>query len=855
MRFSGTITAVVGAMLVGATVANFPSPSPNGPSPDGPSPDGPGPELFSLEKRSSLGPGPSPGHSFSGPGPKVVASGLSSGPSSPNSDHTLEVRSDASSPSSPSPAGPGPKGFSPGPGPSPDSDHTLEVRSDASSPSPNGPASENHPHPHLHPHPDGSDDHPLEVRSVAMSPSPAGPASENNPNPHSSDSEHQLFARDNKDNGGRSLLVPFDQQPHEYQKFVRSKKPIDEHSPYQIGTYGQEYDTQEKVWHAQVIRQRDFDYAVINQQKEGLARIAEWEKLSQQERDLKDLTTAKEVIERSSAATVKKTEEKMALLELDMEAAKVAKAKERAELDDKVVKADDMNAAKSAKKSGDLPAATTTKLAKRSGPVETPAAPPVDEEKAKVEAERALADKLAADKASADNLKKEAEAKLAAEKEEAKKAEQAAADKLATEKDAAKVEKQKIDDKLAEQKNDDKTDPEKLSAAKIEKQKADEKLAEEKTAAEEAKKAAEAQLAAQKKETKKEEKDAATKLKEEKEAAEKEEKAEKLKGHFDPSKHGVERIAKPKSCSCFEVFSHVLGYETKTSGPLDKFRLDFWALRNRKCIQYCTHPFSKSEFNSYRDTVEGKVAMLEKLPKLLSTAAGMSSGSHEKREEHATPHGAVTTAEEFRRLRADIDEVRAVQANITAATAPKDVVPDDTDISKPHEVSVTHAWTAKLLAKGMPTLFKIKGDNGKDGKDGKKITDPKAAYNELHAAYNLWLVEFKTSLKKQRDAVKDDPEALAQLDKQAVKKLEDAENHFIKASEEAAAAVVVDMREEAFKGPTDKAKADVKGGAYKAVLGKAKSAGAASDVVDGVAAAGKAPVHLENAGTGIIPPA
>jgi len=609
--------------------------------------------------------------------------------------------------------------------------------------------------------------------------------------------------------------------------------------------------------------------------KDGLAKIEEWNKLTQAERDLKDLASAKEVIERDGAARVKKTEEKMAVLEKDIETAQLARDKERAELDDKVKTMKDKEAAKSAQKSGDSPAGPSP-VDKRSGSTDTPAAPPVDkdaEEKAKVEAERKLA-KLAADKATADNIKKEAEAKLAAEKEEVKKAEQAAADRLAAEKEAAKSEKQKIDDKLAEQKEDDKADPEKLSAdketAKIEKQKADEKLAEEKIAAEEAKKTAEAQLAAEKKEAKKEEKDAATKLKEEKEAAEKEEKAEKLKGHFDSNKHGVERVAKPKGCSCFEVFSRALGFETKTSGPLDKFRLEFWAVRNRKCIAYCTHPFSGSEFASYRDSMKGKLAVPEKLPEHLYIEAGMSSSSHEKREENATPHGAVTTAEEFRRLRADIDEVREVQANITDSPAEKAESKDEAPAPQEHDVKSTGT---KLLSAIFPSAFpKAPKAPKANGKDSKAVTDPKAAYNEIHAAYNLWLVEFKNSLKNQRSAFKGDRKALAQLEQQAVKVLEDAEKNFVKASEEAAAAAAVDMRKEAFKELTDKAKAKtfkeltdkVKAkadpkpaqvGLVKVMVAKEKSAAAADNALEGVAAAGKAPIHLENAGTGIIPPA
>jgi hypothetical protein len=592
--------------------------------------------------------------------------------------------------------------------------------------------------------------------------------------------------------------------------------------------------------------------------KDGLAKIDEWNKLTQAERDLKDLASAKEVIERDGAARVKKTEEKMAVLEKDIETAQLARDKERAELDDKVKTMKDKEAAKSAQKSGDSPAGPSP-VDKRSGSTDTPAAPPVDkdaEEKAKVEAERKLAEKLAADKATADNIKKEAEAKLAAEKEEVKKAEQAAADKLAAEKEAAKSEKQKIDDKLAEQKEDDKADPEKLSAdketAKIEKQKADEKLAEEKTAAEEAKKTAEAQLAAEKKEAKKEEKD----------AAEKEEKAEKLKGHFDSNKHGVERVAKPKDCSCFEVFSRALGFETKTSGPLDKFRLEFWAVRNRKCIAYCTHPFSGSEFASYRDSMKGKLAVPEKLPEHLYIEAGMSSSSHEKREENATPHGAVTTAEEFRRLRADIDEVREVQANITDSApekAEKAESKDEAPALQEHDVKSTGT---KLLSAIFPSAFpKAPKAPKANGKDGKAVTDPKAAYNELHAAYNLWLVEFKNSLKNQRAAFKGDRKALAQLEKQAVKVLEDAEKNFVKASEEAAAAAALDMRKEAFKELTDKAKAKT----FKELTGKVKAKADPKPAQVGVvkvmvakeksAAAGKAPIHLENAGTGIIPPA
>jgi hypothetical protein len=609
--------------------------------------------------------------------------------------------------------------------------------------------------------------------------------------------------------------------------------------------------TLNKVAQVQNDRQKEFDLAVAQQDKDGLAKLDEWRKLSQQERDDRDRAAAKELWDAEMANFQKKSDEKMAELDLWMEGRKDAAAKEQAGLDQRAQKMKDENPAK------------MTNQGKKPGPVDDkPAAPPVDkdaEENAKIEAERKLAEKLAADKAAAENLKKEAEAKLAAEKEEAKKAEQAAADKLAAEKEAAKDEKKKIDDKLAEQKDDDKTDPEKLSAdkeaAKIEKQKADEKLAEEKTAAEEAKKAAEAKLKEEKKEDKKEdkkeEKDAAAKLKEEKEAIEKEEKAEKLRGHFEPSKHGVERIAKPKSCSCFEVFSHVLGFETKSSSPMDKFRFEFWGVKNRKCIEYCTHPFSKSEFESYRNSMEGKAVLPEKLPEHFYIEAGTSSGDHEKREEHATPHGAVTTQEAFDRLKADMDALKATQANITGAVADAkdDLINDNTYTPEPPKP--LDPTKAKLFSAAFPAHFPKS-----NGKDGKKITDPKAAYNELHAAYNLWLVEFKSSLKNQRSGLNGDVKALKQLEQQAAKVLEDAEKNFVKASEEAAAAAAVDMRKEAFKEliqgaekPKTKLQENVKAIAEKAAAAKAAQGG----IVEG--AAGKAPVHPENANTGIIPPA
>jgi small-conductance mechanosensitive channel len=221
-------------------------------------------------------------------------------------------------------------------------------------------------------------------------------------------------------------------------------------------------------------------------------------------------------------------------------------------------------------------------------------------------------------------------------------------------------------------------------------------------------------------------------------------------------------------------------------------------------------------------------------------------------------------------LRADIDEAREVQANITDSAAEKAEKAESKDGAPALQEHDVKSTGTKLLSAIFPSAFpKAPKANGKDGK---AVTDPKAAYDELHAAYSLWLVEFKNSLRNQRAAFKGDRKALAQLEKQAVKVLEDAEKNFVKASEEAAAAAAVDMRKEAFKELTDKAKAKtfkeltdkVKAkadpkpaqvGVVKVMVAKEKSAAAADNALEGVAAAGKAPIHLENAGTGIIPPA
>ena len=950
MRFSGTFLAVVGAMLVGATMANHPSPSPYGPSPSGP-----GPEISSLEERSSSsGPGPSPAHPLSGPaGPKVIASGPSSGPFSPASDHTLvEVRSDASSPFSPSPAGYGPKIFAPGP--SPDDEHPLEVRSDDPSPSPNGPGPEgphHHPHPHSHPHPSAGPgpgpDHTLEVRSDASSPSPNGPGPEGpHPlsRPHTSPGygpDHPLEVR--SDAPSPSPNGPGPEGPHPDPSagsdHIQVSSEFSGKDVYISDVYRALNDVQD-------LRQMDHDILAESPHKEDKAKLEAWNALTQEERDSRDMAAAKARVAAHDAAQGKMADERIAVLHKEVKDNDAARAKKQAELDQLVVemKADmKAQAARAKKPSGppDLDDESIKKLAQDKADAE-------NRQKEELAKEKELAEKLAADKAAADKEKQEAGAKLRLENEEAKKAEQAAANKLSEEKAAAKIEKEKADQELAKQKAEE-VDPLKLAedkeAARIEKEKVDQKLAEEKKVAEEEKKAAEAELAKEKKETKEEEKAAAAKLKEEgkaikkqeKEAADKEKQAEKLKNIIsNKADTKTERIAKPTSCSCFEVFSHVLGYETKTSGPLDKFRLDFWAVKNRKCIQYCTHPFSKLELDNYVASVKGNVNLPKNFPDHLYLEGGSeSSGAHEKREEAGSgpTAGTPTLNDRLESIKSDIKDLQSAQ-NGSPATAssgqsesssksddgeksaqfkkgekmmaykvfqeeqktrayhdfidpqapakpqPKVAVkPAVKSVSKAEpEVEPNVVYQSAPKAEPKPKVVVMSQPKAepkpkvvvvsepkvasKPKVVSKPVSDPQAASDELHAAYNLWLTEFKHSIKNQRAALQGDRKAIKQLNNQFTATLEEAEKNFVKANEEAAAAVAVEMREEAFKefkkvndkseAETRKMFAKMKQFANRVQADKAAMAGKtgkASADLDSV----KVPIHLDDTNT-VIPP-
>ena len=328
MRFSGTFLAVVGAMLVGATMANHPSPSP-----DGPSPSGPGPELSSLEERSSSsGLGPSPAHPLSGPaGPKVIASGPSSGHFSPASDHTLvEVRSDASSPFSPSPAGHGPKIFASGP--SPDDEHPLEVRSDASSPSPNGPSPEGpHPHPHPSAGPAPGPDHTLEVRSDASSPSPNGPGPEGpHPlsRPHTSPGygpDHPLEVR--SDAPSPSPNGPGPEGPHPDPSagsdHIQVSSEFSGKDVYISDVYRALNDVQD-------LRQMDHDILAESPHKEDKAKLEAWNALTQEERDSRDMAAAKARVAAHDAAQGKMADERIAVLHKEVKDNDAARAKKQA---------------------------------------------------------------------------------------------------------------------------------------------------------------------------------------------------------------------------------------------------------------------------------------------------------------------------------------------------------------------------------------------------------------------------------------------------------------------------------------------------------------------------------------------
>jgi hypothetical protein len=805
MRFSGTITAVVGAMLVGATTANSPSPSP-----DGPSPNGPGPELSSLEERSSSSPGPSPNHPLSGPaGPKVFTSGpspgpFSPGPVSPGSDHTLEVRSDASSPFSPSPAGPGPEGPNPHPsGP----DHTLEKRT-----------------------------------------------------------EYPYWKSKEDDPGAKKNVKAEPVSPEQFSKDIFDERVAN------------------ALTEVQDLRKIEIETVDVGHDKDAHAWVDAWKALSQQERDNRDLASARERVAAQDAEWKKTTDERMALLDRKQKDTETAKAKKQTEVDQMVKETYEGRKARSANKPGqngktvapDLDQASREKFAQDKLDAEKR-----KEDDPKLVKEKELAEKLEADKAAAEKEKKDAEAKLKIENDEAKKAEQAAADKLAEEKQAAKIEKEKVDQKLAQEKAEE-IDAVKLAGekedARTEKEKIDKKLAEEE------KKTAAAKVA-EEKETKQDENEEAKKLKEEekaikkqkKEAEEKEKKAENLKNHISKADPGVARVAKPKGCSCFEAFSRILGYETKTSGPLDKFRLDFWALHNRKCIQYCTHPFSKAELDSYSATVKDKLDLPDNFSDHFHLKAGSeSSGAHEKREELGSgpgPHDK-TIKDRFEMVKADISDLKASQRATDEALGmgpatdePKKVKPNrftkviESELESESEPEVKYAVkpvvkpAVKTVVKPVvkpvvKTVFKPVSKA-----ETKPITNPKVANAELHAAYNLWLLEFKDSIKGQRAALNGDRKAIKQLNTQLVETLEEAEKNFIKANEEAAAAAAVSMRKEAFKEfkkVDEKKKAETKK-TFFGVKGLAEYMGVPKEK-DTTTAMDKAPLHLDSGNT-VIPPA
>lgn len=680
MRFSAALTAMVGAIFIGATMANSPSPA-------GPSPSGPGPSPSSLEERSeaAAAPGPSTANHVFGPGTELF---------SPSSDHPLVVRSDASTPS---PAGPGPEiAFFFGPkrneiSPGPDS--PLEERSDASSPLPAGPASENpNPHPRLRsPGPKPS----LEVRSETWD--------------RKSDETTGPFGDGKKESKQETGAVNAEDLPLD------------------------EFESRQAKMKAE-IKEEDrqaLEFAKATNDKVTLEKFAEFWNLTAVERDDRNTARARERIAAQDVDYNKYKDESLAELLKFKEEGEIARAEKQA--------AKDRDVEKYVKQRKHKPATT---------PEPVPIAEKEAEKKAaadKIAEEKALAEKIAADKAAADKVKEEAKAKLTEEK--------VAADKLAEEKEAAKIEKQKVD--------------EKLEADKL--------------AAEEAKKAAADKLAAEKVATKQQEKDdGATVKAEEKTTKKQESDADKLAGHFNPMKHAVMRVAKPKSCSCFEAFSHILGYETKTSGPLDKFRLDFWAVRNRHCIEYCTHPFSKSEIDKYRVAMEGKLVVPENFPDHFHLEASASSGEHEKRGEMAAAdHTPASTSTQLNILRDDIVKLWRIQ-NEAAKNA--------TIAQKAQNEAV-----AKVASAQQASHKKLSPNTA-------TATGPKSSNAELNAAYSLWLVELKSSIKKHRASIpKGDHEALKQLEAQYVEVVKAAEKNFIKANEEAAATVAVEMRKEVFR--------------------------------------------------------
>jgi len=601
------------------------------------------------------------------------------------------------------------------------------------------------------------------------------------------------------------------------------------------------------------MRQIKQDTIVAGFDKDQHAELDAWNKLTQEQRDERDEFEARKLVHDKEAAMIKLADERLAELHRQGKEDEASAAKKQADLDqivkeqkaDMKAQAERMAAAKGDGKTGkpvvkDLDDETIKKFAQDK----------LDEKKRKEEeaaklTEKDLAEKLAADKLAAEKVKEEADAKLGAEKAEAKKAEKAAADKLAEEKKVARVEKEKVDQKLAEEKLATEKEADKVAAevklaaekeaARIEKEKIDQKVADEKKSAKEEKKAAAAQLAGEKKETKEEEKAAAAKLKEEKariekeekEIADKEQKAENLKNHINKAPPGVSRIAKPKSCSCFEAFSHILGYETKTSGPLDKFRLDFWALRNRNCLEYCTHPFSKFEVDAFRTSVKGKLVVPGNFPDHVYVEAGSSSGAHEKREELGSgPRaGDPTLQDRVDVIKADIRQLQAGQAATDAylgrgqsSAESKGQVKSVTGTQASSGKRVTKVVAVKPSPKPESKSMVVKPVIAKPvaqpevktvvvqpaaKPESKTISDPKAASAELQAAYNLWLVEFKNSIKSQRAALNGDRKAIKQLNKQLIKTLMEAEQNFVKANEQAAAAIAsdsaVDMRKDTFK--------------------------------------------------------
>ena len=823
MRFTAAIT--VGAMFFGATMANSPSPngpSPNGPSPNGPSPNGPGPgpgpgpELSSFEKRSTAAPDPSPEIYLPGPGP-----GPGPKSSSPDSDGPLGVLSDASSPSSPSPAGPGPDDSfftgpkrhhftassgpaSPGPDP-PAPDHTLEVRSDAFSPSPAGP------HPAGPEHPE----HSLQVRSDASAPSPAGHGP-NSPHPAGPEHpEHSLEVRSEEPDLVRtSDLVRTGKNDPKPIKVYNNKgeatminQPVTPNTPGQVEQAACDEDlVEQKAW----IRKQwaiEEEHALLDSAwQEPKDKVAARAKLTPEQKEALLDETARDAVKCHFRKMEKFRDTRTAELNLWQAERQAPKDKHQAQVDEDIAKWKNPKQKKQDEKTAKLE--LDAKLA-------------AEKEAARV-AEKEAAEKLAAEKASIKEQAKDAAADLKAEEKAAKKE---AEEKLVEEKKAAE---QALKDKLA---------ADKAAAINI-KHEAEAKLAAEKEAAKLADK-----LAAEKEEAAaniKTEEEAAKKKAEEEEAAKKEKNAENLADHFDPTKHGVTRVAKPKSCSCFETYSHILGYETKTSGPMDKFRLDIWAVKNRHCISYCTHPFSKSEYDIFRGAMKGKMALPGNLPDFtFSIDAGVSSGEHEKHEKrdklagwpkdpHPIPPNART---QLNAIREDIRKLKEPQEKDAKNLKYEEAI-------------------RRVFGPGGPASWSPSGPKSSPKSDTLS-GNPKTANAELSDAYHQWLIDLNSSIKKARASIKEDDHAAhEQLKQQLVTVVEEAEDNFIKASEHAAAAAAVAMRKEVFEAASEAPKSSWTDGLTPPIrnLLKPPPKNAAGEVIDGVVS--KAPVHRENPGPG-----